>query len=112
MPIPIAWKAGPGRQCSSPFALSGTEPRGRELLRRQRLFLLGGLALPHLGVEPVAAEQFGVRAALGDAAGVEHATQQCRDLRANGVDGLHFYTLNKSKATVEIVKQLNVPHAA
>ena len=26
-------------------------------------------------------------------------------------DGLHFYTLNKSKATVDIVKQLNVDHA-
>ena len=46
------------------------------------------------------------------AAGVDHATQQCRDLLANGVDGLHFYTLNKSKATVDIVKRLDVPHAA
>jgi methylenetetrahydrofolate reductase (NADPH) len=40
------------------------------------------------------------------AAGVEHATNQCRDLIANGVDGVHFYTLNKSKATVEICKAL------
>lgn len=39
-------------------------------------------------------------------AGVEHAVEQCRDLRKNGVSGLHFYTLNKSKATVEIVKAL------
>jgi methylenetetrahydrofolate reductase (NADPH) len=35
-------------------------------------------------------------------AGVEHATDQCRDLLANGVDGIHFYTLNKSKATVDV----------
>src|SRR3954471_17157851 len=40
------------------------------------------------------------------AAGVDHATKQCQDLIANGVDGVHFYTLNKSKATVEICKAL------
>lgn len=45
------------------------------------------------------------------AAGVEYATNQCRDLLAAGADGLHFYTLNKSKATVEIVKSLDVKHA-
>ena len=40
-------------------------------------------------------------------AGVDYATQQCRDLIANGVDGLHFYTLNKSKATASICRTLN-----
>jgi methylenetetrahydrofolate reductase (NADPH) len=40
------------------------------------------------------------------AAGVDYATKQCRDLIKNGVDGIHFYTLNKSKATVEICKAL------
>jgi len=45
------------------------------------------------------------------ATGVEYAIQQCRDLLANQVDGLHFYTLNKSKATVEICKALDVKHA-
>jgi methylenetetrahydrofolate reductase (NADPH) len=44
-------------------------------------------------------------------AGVEYAIEQCRDLLKNQTDGLHFYTLNKSKATVEIVKGLNVQHA-
>jgi methylenetetrahydrofolate reductase (NADPH) len=44
--------------------------------------------------------------------GVDYATEQCRDLLANGVAGLHFYTLNKSKATVKIVRALNAQHAA
>ncbi len=45
------------------------------------------------------------------AAGIEHSVQQCRDLVAHGVDGLHFYTLNKSRATVDIVRALGVKHA-
>lgn len=39
-------------------------------------------------------------------AGIEYAVNQCRDLMFHDVDGLHFYTLNKSPATVEIVRQL------
>jgi methylenetetrahydrofolate reductase (NADPH) len=45
-------------------------------------------------------------------AGVDYAVEQCRDLIKNGVEGLHFYTLNKSKATVEIVRRLEMAHAA
>ena len=44
--------------------------------------------------------------------GVDYATMQCRDLLFNDVDGLHFYTLNKSKATVEVCRALDVRHAA
>ncbi len=44
-------------------------------------------------------------------AGIDYAAEQCRDLIAHGVDGLHFYTLNKSKSTVQICKSLPTPHA-
>jgi methylenetetrahydrofolate reductase (NADPH) len=43
--------------------------------------------------------------------GIEYATMQCRDLLANEVDGLHFYTLNKSKATADICRRLGSDHA-
>ena len=39
-------------------------------------------------------------------AGVDFAARQCRELIANGVPGIHFYTLNRSKATLRTAAQL------
>jgi methylenetetrahydrofolate reductase (NADPH) len=46
------------------------------------------------------------------AEGIDYASRQCQDLIANGVDGIHFYTLNKSKATVQICQTLKTKHGA
>ncbi len=39
--------------------------------------------------------------------GVEFAIKQCENLIKNGIKHLHFYTLNKSKATLDILKSIN-----
>lgn len=38
--------------------------------------------------------------------GIDHAVQQCRTLLSEGVSGIHFYTLNRSRSTAEILRQL------
>ena len=41
--------------------------------------------------------------------GTHWATEQCLELLDQGVAGIHFYTLNKSGATVDIFKTLGMP---
>jgi methylenetetrahydrofolate reductase (NADPH) len=38
--------------------------------------------------------------------GVEHATATCRALISGGAPGIHFYTLNRSRSTVQILERL------
>lgn len=44
--------------------------------------------------------------------GVHWATEQCRDLLDNGVDGIHLYTLNRSDATTGIYRALGARSSA
>ncbi|MGD7652716.1 MAG: methylenetetrahydrofolate reductase [NAD(P)H] [Verrucomicrobiales bacterium] len=43
-----------------------------------------------------------------EAVGIHYAAEQCADLLNRGIDGIHFYTLNKSKATEEIYHSLGL----
>ena len=38
--------------------------------------------------------------------GVDFATEQCRDLLKKGVAGLHFYTMDRSHSTKQIINNL------
>ena len=54
--------------------------------------------LDELGTNDEAAAEFGI----------EYATKQCEELLRAGAPGLHFYTLNKSRSTVQVLKNLGL----
>ena len=47
-----------------------------------------------------------------ESVGIHWATEQVRDLIDNGVKGVHFYTLNRSKATLRIYETLGLKYIA
>jgi methylenetetrahydrofolate reductase (NADPH) len=72
----------------------------------QRSAQLSGAAFP----DELAAELYAVEddPAAVRRVGVEHATALCEQLLAEGVPGLHFYTLNQSTATREVWARLGL----
>ncbi len=88
--------------------IAGIMPIGN-VAQIKRFISMCGARIPHpllIRLETVEGDPEAVYAA-----GVEYAIAQCEDLLRNAVDGIHFYTLNKSKATVRICKSLNTQHA-
>ena len=72
----------------------------------ERIVLLSEARLPpELGAR--IAGQAGDRAAMRQI-GVEYAAAMCERLLAEGVPGLHFYTLNGSRATREVYQHLGL----
>jgi methylenetetrahydrofolate reductase (NADPH) len=53
-------------------------------------------------------EELGTDDAAATAYGIDYATKQCEELLRAGVEGLHFYTLNKAHSTTEVVKNLGL----
>ncbi len=72
----------------------------------QKFAAMCGASIPY--EMKAAIERFGDDQASVEAFGIEYATEQCAELLANGVPGLHFYTLNKSKATRQIYTNLGM----
>lgn len=74
----------------------------------KRFVTMCGAKIPHpllLQMESLEEDPASVHSA-----GVEYAVRQCEDLLVNGVNGIHFYTLNRSKATVLISQALHMKH--
>ena len=77
------------------------------LAQIRRMTELSGAALPDEVVERVS--RHGDDAAAVRAEGIGLATELCDTLLAGGAPGLHFYTLNRSRATREIYANLRTP---
>ncbi len=65
---------------------------------------LCGTSIPAELDERLAAAQDNAEAVIG--IGVDWATRQCRLLLEGGAPGIHFYTLNRSRSTAEILARL------
>ena len=72
----------------------------------ERFAQLSGAAMPRPVVERLEAVRDDPAAVRS--VGVELATQLCADLLDGGAPGLHFYTLNRSTATLEVFADLGV----
>ncbi len=69
-----------------------------------RFSAMCGASIPafvHEKMQPIQEDLNAVKAL-----GIELAAEQCQALLANDVAGLHFYTLNKSEATIAIAREL------
>jgi methylenetetrahydrofolate reductase (NADPH) len=92
------------RACTAPI-LPGIMPLTTPRVLLKSVELSGAPVPPALAarLDPLADN-----AAAFRAEGMEIVTELCERLLAEGVPGLHFYTFNRSKATMEVVDRLNL----
>jgi methylenetetrahydrofolate reductase (NADPH) len=78
-----------------------------EFARIKRITSMCGAAIPAdlAGRLEAAQEDAGAQFEIG----VQYAIEQCRELIAAGVPGMHFYVLNKSQACERILDTLELP---
>jgi methylenetetrahydrofolate reductase (NADPH) len=76
----------------------------------KRFVALCGAGLPNALIEDL--DRLGADDEAVTQFGIDYATKQGEELLREGAPGLHFYTLNKARATGEIVKNLNVARRA
>jgi methylenetetrahydrofolate reductase (NADPH) len=95
------------RGCDVPL-LPGVMPLTTPRTLRKTVELSGTAAPPEVAdrLEPLADDPAAFRAA-----GLDFVTELCARLLAEGVPGLHFYTLNRSPATREVVNRLGLVRA-
>ena len=72
----------------------------------KRMAELSGREVPAEVVGRIAAHDGSPEAVRAE--GIAVAAELCEELLANGAPGLHFYTLNRSRATVEIFQALRI----
>ena len=70
----------------------------------ERMAAMSGASVPHELAEKLLAVAH--RPDEVRRVGVEHATVLCRRLLDGGAPGLHFYTMNRAAATVEVCANL------
>jgi len=86
--------------------IAGIMPVGSASGMRRMADLAAGARFPAKLMKAIA--RCGDDESAVERVGVHYATEQCAGLLNNGVDGIHFYTLNKSKATREIYASLGL----
>jgi len=72
----------------------------------QRFAKMCGAKIPREMNEAI--EKFGDNQPAIEAYGIHYAILQCQELLMGGAPGLHFYTLNKSRATSHIYRSLRL----
>ncbi len=70
----------------------------------KRFTAMCGTSIPHELAERLDKVQNDPEAVIR--LGIEHAAKQCHELLSRGAPGIHFYTLNRTRSTTEILSQL------